>query len=166
MYSLVLPLPKLTPEGYRIVVSGMNKSASLNGMKPDHLLQFYQAHTDIILRFDQHRGVIALHDMSNISLEIVSLTFKIIRRAAKLFLVSNDSVPDSVSILFSTVIYKLRDFVLREVIIILFQKLTPFRYHKIYILNCPVYAEPLVYVAKKLAQRKIADRVSQDLIGK
>lgn len=45
------------------------------------------------------------------------------------------------------------------IVLFMFQKLTPSRYHKIYLVNLMPIARPLLQIGKKLLSQKIADRV-------
>ncbi|KAK7580469.1 hypothetical protein V9T40_001098 [Parthenolecanium corni] len=77
---IICPLPKLTPDGYRLVLF---RERFADGKVPDPMdtLKLAQMMFDINLRMDKVRGLTLIYDYENTGLAFVKAFFPVIRRA-------------------------------------------------------------------------------------
>lgn len=80
MTRLYIPMPKLTPEGYRVFVFRIFDSALASKISALHLLKSVQMLMELSMKQDKHKGVIVLVDMANPSLAFIQVGFKVLRK--------------------------------------------------------------------------------------
>lgn len=80
VFRLYVPLPKLTPEGYRVFVFRIFDSSLASTMSTLHLLKSVQMLMDWNMKQDKHKAAFVLFDVQNISLAFIRVGFKVMRK--------------------------------------------------------------------------------------
>lgn len=75
-----VPLPKLTPEGYRVFVFRIFDSSLASKISALHILKSVQMLMEWSIKQDKHKGVIVLFDIENISVAYIRVGFKVLRK--------------------------------------------------------------------------------------
>ncbi len=84
-----IPMPDLTPEGYRVLVCSIYPNRKTGPLDAESLLRCLLINCDAVLKFDQHKGVIVVYDLQNLSFDLIKLMFKVMNKSMNLFTVSN-----------------------------------------------------------------------------
>lgn len=153
-YRSYIPVPKLTPDGYRVTVFHVPQTVKKESPSQEILLKGSQMPLDISLKVDKIRGLIVIFDLNNLSLSHVSVLFPNLKKMLSLQTVSNHKT--HIPLIF---ICTMSFLVLFLKLSIISQEISPVNFHKIYIVNLLPLAEPLVTYGKNIVGRDIADKV-------
>lgn len=70
---MYIPLPKLTPDGYRVIMLYISVNAKNVELSPfDHFLKATLMTVDILGKYDFSKGVIVVHDGKNMTMQFVT----------------------------------------------------------------------------------------------
>lgn len=89
-FACYTPLPKLTRDGYRIVIFRIFESDNNTFPAPDNIMKATQIGLDISLKYDKFRGMTVIYDLENASMAFVTLLIPMLK---KLFALGNKVTP-------------------------------------------------------------------------
>ncbi len=73
-------MPKLTPDGHRIIIFRIYKNEQNDVPKPEYMLKILQIVFDISLKTDIVRGITLVYDLENLSLNLIRIFFPALRK--------------------------------------------------------------------------------------
>ncbi len=79
-FRAYVPMPKLTPDGYRIVIFRIFDSERTNLPSPENIMKATQIGLDISLKHDRFRGMTVIYDLENSSMNFISLLVPMLKR--------------------------------------------------------------------------------------
>ena len=86
--SCFTPLPKLTADGYRVVIFRIFDAENSSLPSPDNIIKATQIGLDISLKYDKFRGVTLIYDLENASMAFISLVIPMLKKIFALTSVS------------------------------------------------------------------------------
>lgn len=73
-------MPKLTADGYRVVIFRIFDSENINLPTPENIMKATQIGLDISLRHDRFRGMTVIYDLENTSMTFISLLVPMLKK--------------------------------------------------------------------------------------
>lgn len=148
---MYVPLPKLTLDGYRVIMLYISDDAKYTKLPPfNHFLKATLMSIDIMGKYDYPKGVIVVHDGRNISMEFVTNAATEIHKLILLAAVSKNTIfqIDKES-------YQMNNSKIK----ILFQKSIPVRYRNLYFFNMNSATQIFLSIGKNFIKKELANRV-------
>lgn len=89
IFRSVIPMPKLTPEGYRVICYNIFEHKADDLPNNEVLLRTYQLTMDILLKEDCHKGLIVISNSENMSYKLFTLMLSSLRQSLTMATVTN-----------------------------------------------------------------------------
>lgn len=158
---MYIPLPKLTPDGYRVIMLYISDDAKYTQLPPfNHFLKATLMSIDIMGKYDYPKGVIVVHDGKNISMEFVANAATEIHKLVLLAAVSKRTIFETskgshTPYIRSHKVTYFNNFPIKT----LFQKSIPVRYRNLYFFNMNSATQIFLSIGKNFIKKDLANRV-------
>lgn len=80
VFRSYVPMPKLTSDGYRIVIFRIFDPETTNLPTPENIMKATQIGLDISLKLDKFRGMTVIYDLENTSMTFISLLLPMLKK--------------------------------------------------------------------------------------